>query len=266
MTDWKLPAEIQKDTEAFVKLMHSVASIYMYEWFISLDFEWDFLSGKKRFRWPMIFYFLNRYFLLLSLIGIIISFDKIEGLNCQALFTFFQLTGNAAIGLVSINLSIRTMAIWAHNRYIIGGLVLIILGHWSLILQGVQVTTTLVPGVGCQIVQSHSKILPAIFIYSMCFDFIVLSLNTYKLIGITSSPSRNLRGRGRLTHMIFTDGLVFFILAFLSNFVATVFLLLNLNQVMGVIFNVPAAVISTIVACRAVRRLTNFTFNRPEII
>ena len=202
---------------------------------------------------------------------------------------------------------------------------LIILGHWSIILQGapfpckldfhsdglialfigVQVTTIFVPGVGCQIVQSHSKILPAIFIYSMCFDFIILLLNTYKLIGITSSPSRNLMGRGRLTHMIFTDGLIFFILAcvcisleitderrchssqhssFLSNFVATVFLLLNLNQVMGVIFDVPAAVISTvstslskyvpltrpstcqIVACRAVRRLTNFTYNRPEII
>ena len=72
--------------------------------------------------------------------------------------------------------------------------------------------------------------------------------------------------------------------SFLSNFVATVFLLLNLNQVMGVIFNVPAAVIATvstslseyvplprrstcqIVACRAVRRLTNFTYNGPEII
>lgn len=30
---------------------------------------------------------------------------------------------------------IRT-AIWAQNKYIIGLLVLIILGHWSLILQG----------------------------------------------------------------------------------------------------------------------------------
>ena len=29
MTDWKLPAEIQKDLAAFVKLMHSVAAIYM---------------------------------------------------------------------------------------------------------------------------------------------------------------------------------------------------------------------------------------------
>ncbi|KIM46553.1 hypothetical protein M413DRAFT_65449, partial [Hebeloma cylindrosporum] len=67
--DWNSPAEIEKDTVAFVKLMHSVAAIYMYEWLISLDFEWDFISGKKRFRWPMIFYFLNRYCLLLALIG-----------------------------------------------------------------------------------------------------------------------------------------------------------------------------------------------------
>jgi len=125
------------------------------------------------------------------------------------------------------------MAIWSQNRYIVGGLVLVILGHWSLILQGapfpwkvdfhsdglislfigVQLKAIWIPGVGCQITETHNKILAAIFIYSMCFDFIVLLLNVYKLIGITSSPSRDLMGRGRLTHMIFTDGLIFFILA-----------------------------------------------------
>ena len=110
---------------------------------------------------------------------------------------------------------------------------LVILGHWSLILQGapfpckvnfhsdgqitlfigVQLKAIWIPGVGCQITETNNKILAAIFIYSMCFDFIVLLLNVYKLIGITSSPSRDLMGRGRLTHMIFTDGLIFFILA-----------------------------------------------------
>ena len=127
------------------------------------------------------------------------------------------------------------MAIWSQNRYIVGGLVFAILGHWSLILQGVpftckldfhsdglialfigvQVKSIWISGEGCQITETHNKILPAIFIYSMCFDFVVLLLNIYKLIGITSSPSRDLMGRGpgRLTHMIFTDGLIFFILA-----------------------------------------------------
>ena len=70
MSEWKLPDVIKKDAEVFMKLMHSLAGIYMcvfpsifclscwlilrYEWFISLDFEWDFISGKKRFRWPMV--------------------------------------------------------------------------------------------------------------------------------------------------------------------------------------------------------------------
>jgi len=43
-------------------------------------------------------------------------------------------------------------------------------------------------------------------------------------------------------------------------------MLLNLNQIMSVIFNVPAAVLSTIVASRAVRRLTTFTNQGPEVL
>lgn len=87
-------------------------------------------------------------------------------------------------------------------------------------------------------------------------------------------------------------------LSFLANMTATVFMLLNLNAVMSVIANVPAAVISTvrilpsiattypsiftnftscatytsflyrsyqIVACRVVRRLNNFANQGPEV-
>ena len=81
---------------------------------------------------------------------------------------------------------------------------------------GFQVEAIWIAGVGCQITKTHNEILAAIFIYSMCFDFIVLVLTVYKLIGITYSPSRGSMGRGRLTHMIFTDGLIFFILACVS--------------------------------------------------
>jgi len=29
-------------------------SRHRYEWFISLDFDWELISGKKKFRWPMV--------------------------------------------------------------------------------------------------------------------------------------------------------------------------------------------------------------------
>ncbi|KAF8903939.1 hypothetical protein CPB84DRAFT_1706679 [Gymnopilus junonius] len=259
MPDWKSTNEVEKDADAFTKLMHALLGLYAYEFFLSLDFEWDFLTGKKRFRWPMIFYFGNRYLLLFAMIGIAISADTSSELNCQALYTFNQLAGDAAVGLASINLSIRTMAIWSQNIYIVGLLVFVIFGHWSLILQGVQLKAEWVAGVGCQITQTNNRILATIFIYSMCFDLTVLLLNTYKLLGINGP------GRSRLTHMVFADGLIYFIIAFLANLIATVFMVLNLNQIMSVVFNVPAAVSSTVVACRAVRRLTNFTQSGPEI-
>ncbi|KAF8155569.1 hypothetical protein B0H34DRAFT_501421 [Crassisporium funariophilum] len=266
MPDWKAPEELQKEAVIFTKLMHSLLGLYAYEWFLSLDFDWEFLSGKKKFRWPMVFYFANRYLLLFAMIGIAIALDTTEEVDCQALYTFNQLAGDAAVGLASINLSIRTIAIWGQNRYIIGMLVVVILGHWSLILQGVQLKAVWIPGVGCAITETNNTILAAIFIYSMCFDLTVLLLNTYKLFGLNAhTKASELMGRSRLTQMIFADGLIFFIIAFLANLIATVFMLLNLNQLMSVIFNVPAAVFSTIVATRAVRRLTNFSVNGPEI-
>jgi len=196
---------------------------------------------------------------LMSLIGIAIALDTQTEINCQALYTFNQLSGDAAVGLASINLSILTTAIWAQNKYIIGLLVLIILGHWSLILQGVQLKAEWVEGTGCVITQTNNKILAAIFIYSMCFDLTVLLLNTYKLLKLNAHAKvSEMFGRNRLTHLMWSDGLIYFFIAFLANLVATVFLILNLNQIMDVIFNVPAAIASTIAACRIVRRLANF--------
>ncbi|KAM6503359.1 hypothetical protein JOM56_000302 [Amanita muscaria] len=264
MPNWQSPAELQTETNVFVELMHTLLGLYAYEWFISLDFEWDFITGTKKFRWPMIFYFANRYLLLLTLIGVAVALDSVTEINCQALYTFNQLAGNSAVGMASINLSIRTMAVWSQNRYIIGLLVVVMLGHWSLILQGVLLKAQWVPGVGCAITSTNNTILAAVFIYSMCFDLLVLCLNAYKLLGMSCGAAQKV-GTSRLAKLIFSDGLIYFIIAFIANLTATVFMLLRLNAIMSVIFNVPAAVFSTIVACRAVRRLTKFTNQGPEV-
>ena len=65
---------------------------------------------------------------------------------------------------------------------------------------------TWLPGVGCAIIETDSKLLAVTFIYSMVFDFIVLMLTGYKL----SNPDV---GRSRLVVLIFNDGLVYFAIA-----------------------------------------------------
>ncbi|KAL0958094.1 hypothetical protein HGRIS_000267 [Hohenbuehelia grisea] len=85
----------------------------------------------------------------------------------------------------------------------------------------------------------------------MIFDFMVLCLSAYKLAwygGVfKGSP---------LATLLFTDGLVYFLMGFCINLLAVIFMTLKINIVMEVILNDAAPMISTIAACRAVRRLT----------
>ena len=123
---------------------------------------------------------------------------------------------------------------------------------------GVLLKATWIPGVGCAITETDNKLLAITFIYSMVFDFIVLMLTGYKLF----QPAA---GRSRLVVLIFNDGLVYFAIAFFVNLIATVcihihkpppkelthtslqiFMIINLNPIMSIIANVPAAIASTV--------------------
>jgi small-conductance mechanosensitive channel len=128
---------------------------------------------------------------------------------------------------------------------------------------GVLLGATWVPGLGCQITYSNTTILAATFIYSMCFDFVVMCLSAYKLAWAPVRKGAN-GGHTRLIRMLFSDGLIYFFIAyvfsfvlqlpethpfysrFVSDLIATTFMVLNLNAIMSVIFNVPAAIASTV--------------------
>src|SRR5579863_646060 len=104
-------------------------------------------------------------------------------------------------------LRVCRVAVWGQKWYIIGALVVISLGHWSLLLHGILLTAAWVPGQGCVIMSTDSKILAVSFIYSMAFDFIVLVLTAFKLVRPTGTTSQ-------LVNMIFADGLAYFIVAY----------------------------------------------------
>lgn len=109
----------------------------------------------------------------------------------------------------------------------------------------------------CVILYTDNQILAITFIYSMAFDFTVLCLTGWKL----AFPAN---GRSKLIKLIFGDGLIYFAIAyvrcvlrlrlfnhyprFLANLIATIFMLVNLNAVLSIIANVPAAIASTVCA------------------
>ncbi|KAG7092877.1 hypothetical protein E1B28_009189 [Marasmius oreades] len=262
MPDWVSPKEIRHDSVAFVYLIHSLVGIYVWEHLLSLDFDFAFITGRKRFRWPMIFYFANRYLLLCALIGLLVAFDSTSKINCQPLYVFNQLAGTAST-IAGVNLCLRTIAVYGHSKPITVFLVILILGHWSLILMNVQIKAVWIDEQNsCVITTVNNNVLVATYIYSTCFNLVVFLLNAYKLY--SRGGKQVLVVKSRLEKLIFSDGLAYFFVAFLANLTATVFLLLSLNPVMEIIFDVPAVVISTICATRAIRRLSDFKFDGDQ--
>ncbi|KIN93837.1 hypothetical protein M404DRAFT_170049 [Pisolithus tinctorius Marx 270] len=241
--------------EFFIKLQHCLLGLYAWEFVISLDFDWKVITGKHAFRWPLFFYFAGRYLMLAALIGIIVSVDPPTSLNCHNLVTFNELAASASLGLACINLAVRTIAVW-HNKWITRLVILLVLGHWSLVLQSGLVITSWTPTSGCVIVETKNTILAATSLYAMSFDFIVLCLLAYRLAFALDPISI---ASGGLARRLISEGLVYFLVSFVCNSISSLLMIIIVyDPVVAVIFHIPACVASTIASSRVVRSLSTF--------
>lgn len=257
--DWNSSEELAKDGLVTLKMMHVLAGLYYWEFVTSLGFEWKFISGKRKFHWPMIFYFGARYSMLSTLTGFLIALNVTTRVNCLALYNAIGMTGQSTAGFTSLILGVRTMVIWKMRWYIVVPLVILSMGQWAVIILGGMFTAHWVPGTGCVFAAAHRPAEIVTFIYSICFDFLTTVLATYKL-------THGVVRRSQVANLLFKDGLIYFILAFLANIPAVVMLALYLNPILGPMLNVPASVIYVIVACRAVRHLVNFRSTNPNFL
>lgn len=73
MPNWSSPEELQLDDGVLVKFIHALMGVYVlvlyndlllaevptlffssWEWFLTIDFDWDVITRKKAFRWPIV--------------------------------------------------------------------------------------------------------------------------------------------------------------------------------------------------------------------
>lgn len=117
------------------------------------------------------------------------------------------------------------IAVWSRSRWIVVPLIILIIGHFGLLLHGKYPTLTSasppphlphpyaasvtisgmwLPGKGCITTYADGSVLMATFIYTMCFDFIILSLMTIRLYKISAHST--------LRTLVFKDGLIYFLI------------------------------------------------------
>jgi hypothetical protein len=258
MVNWQDPVVIQKCAIIFSNLGHVCAGAYTFDIFVAfIDYDWAIITRKRPWRHTMILYFLCKYTMLLSIIGMLIALNTTTEIDCQGLYTFNQFFGSAAIGTASTLLMFRTIAIWNKNLFVAIPLVIVAIGHWAVLMYSVTaVKSVFVPEAKtCVLIstgaQNHNLTLNLLYLYTMFVDLAVLVIST---IGLLLTP-----GRSSLWKLLFKDGIVFFLTAFACNALAASVLLLDLNPAMNLMFSIPAACLTAGAAARSYIRLSNWS-------
>ncbi|KAL4260670.1 hypothetical protein AB1N83_006555 [Pleurotus pulmonarius] len=238
MTDRQSASQISENEASLSRLVHVFLGIYIWECVMFLDVDWRCVRYMKRRQPEMTLGFVNRYVLLAVLIGFIVNLNDTIGHNCRPLHISTNLCSSIAVGLASIGLTLRVVAVWGRCQIIpVTVLFVCLLVQASLFLQA--------PIVGC-VITSSGNLTPILgYTFNTPYFFILLASAGWVYL----FPCKKVPLRNRISLM----ELCCFGAAFVASLVNTVFIRLNLNPVMAVIAIVPSTVIISIASGRVIR-------------
>ncbi|KAI0281970.1 hypothetical protein BGY98DRAFT_156362 [Russula aff. rugulosa BPL654] len=112
MVDYHNPVTIAREFTEIVNFWHVADGIFIWEFFSTLDYEWDVIRGRRPYRWTVLIYSITRVATLLSIILNIVGFDSTAQINCQAWITSIALFSYTAFASASLLIVLRIIAIW----------------------------------------------------------------------------------------------------------------------------------------------------------
>ncbi|KAJ4472271.1 hypothetical protein J3R30DRAFT_3524185 [Lentinula aciculospora] len=254
MVNWSDPQEVDRDSLAFDRIVFCFLGVTLWELFSTWEFEWSLLRGRRKLRWPLVFFFLSRYCILLAFVGIIVSLSVTTRINCGALYVFNSWAGNMTLLCSSTSLMLRTIALWERKLTVVAPLGLLCIAFWAILYRTMFIVRAdwSDAAQNCVVTSTEPSLLNVTFFFTMGFDFVIL---VYTYVALVTKHT----ARTDLWKLLFHDGLVYFLVTFTANCIPAVFNVLNLNTPMNVVATTPAAAVSSIASCRAVMRLLDYT-------
>jgi len=226
MVNFRDPNVILKDGWALVKLCHAIDSLYLWEFFTSLDYEWSVIRGRRPYRWTIWIYSLTRMSALVAVILNLVGIDVTSPFDCQAWITFVLIFAYIAFAAASLLIVLRDIAIWNRNMVIIA----ISIGAWvvnvAFLIQGIARLRSKWYHVVDSCVPTNTESNKLNIIVTLVTDVILLLIMLVGLIRLR----RNGAGTFGLGQLLWRQGVIWFFFATVAEVPPTVFVSLNLNS------------------------------------
>ncbi|KAI0270600.1 hypothetical protein BC834DRAFT_967354 [Gloeopeniophorella convolvens] len=254
MTNFHDPAVIQGDALALVKFMHCLDGVFLWDLFTTMGFEWEYLTGKRKYRWTMVLYSLSRLGALGNVFCNLIGFNVTHEINCQQWIIWNLILAYVSFGCASALIALRVVAIWHHNRVVMAltsGMWLTNIGFLIYGVATVRAVWSPDPA-GC-VIENTFQARDNITV-TVSTDLAQLTL---MLVGLLRSRQTN----HGIFRYLYVQGLIWLIAATLGEVPSAVFINLNLNDPWNLMFQNLALFTMQICATRMYRALADFNLD-----
>ncbi|KAI9456852.1 hypothetical protein BJY52DRAFT_536213 [Lactarius psammicola] len=249
MVNWHDPALLLRDGVALTKLLHALASLYIWETVFTAGFELNVLRGKQPYRWTIWLYLGTRYTMLLSFILFFIQNDG-GHVPCRPFIITNYALSYASWAFASLIIVLRVIAIWDRNVVVSS----IALSTWLAGL-GLNIrTVTMIEATydsvfeACVVLKTHSGLVSAAAILAV--DIMLLMI---MLIGLLRHAHVSSTG---IWHLLYKQCIIWMILAAIVEIPPVVFLVLDLNDAWNEMFFGVGITMMSICAARMYRSLS----------
>ncbi|KAF8497438.1 hypothetical protein F5888DRAFT_1889571 [Russula emetica] len=244
-----------------------VSGIYIWEFVTTLDFEWSVIRRHQRYRWTIWIYSVSRLSGLAVIILLLVNFYNTSPVNCQAWVTFSWVFGIlGGYSLSSILIMLRIFAIWDKNKAIMATSAAIWVINLGFQLTGIVKTRgEWVPAArSCNVtnIKSHR----VLSINMLVTDVILLFIMLAGLLRLR----RGAEGSFYLWRLLWKQGVIWLAISTAAELPQVLFLFLNVNDSLNLLFLLPSVVTIIIAASRMYRSLVHsasppdFHFIEPD--
>ncbi|KAH9967683.1 hypothetical protein BJV74DRAFT_277454 [Russula compacta] len=261
MVNLQDPAVVAKYGSISDKVWHAMTGLFVWELIVTLDYEWSVFRGHRPYRWTIWIYFTTRVATLLAMICLILDFDASIPSGCQVFVTFHLFLSNLAWATASLLIVLRIIAIWNRDKVIVATSIGVWLVNLSFLIQGVVRPRSAWDPVqgGCATLNILTTKPTMISVFVT--DFILLLIMLIGLIRLRLHGG-TLLGLGRL---LWKQGIIWLLLATVAEVPPALFIILDLNEPLDVMFMIPSLITMAIASTRMYRTLTDFTCRPIEL-
>ncbi|KAI9458663.1 hypothetical protein BJY52DRAFT_417595 [Lactarius psammicola] len=234
----------------FLKVMHTFAGLYMWEYFTTLDFEWEVYTGRRQWRWSFLVYASARLLALACVIAGLVGFNLTREFSCTFWLRCVLITAWFSACSASLLLVLRGIAIWGRQT-------------WTVVTTGLAWLSGLAAALYA-ITRGQAQWSPQFrtcnvfhtteYKWSIMINFI----EDFILLAIMIWGVLRKRNATHLWNLLYLQGLFWVLTATLTELPSVALSFQNINEPWNLMFQYPHLTIMVITSSRAYRDLFQY--------